>query len=136
MLSITCDNATSNDAMIDELSAVLDNFPGATNHTRCFTHILNLVAKSILQQFDVPKVKRHETVNAATEELLKLAGDIEVEEWSTAFDSVRANSEDDSDNDNVEGWIDERDLMSSEELDALDKALQPVRDTKKTKSVV
>jgi hypothetical protein len=41
--------------MIEHLSTLIENFPGAANQTRCFTHILNLVAKSILRQFDTPK---------------------------------------------------------------------------------
>ncbi|KAF9537612.1 hypothetical protein CPC08DRAFT_613930, partial [Agrocybe pediades] len=52
ILSITCDNASNNDTMIEEMSTLLDHFPGAPNQTRCFTHILNLVAKTIIKQFD------------------------------------------------------------------------------------
>lgn len=110
--------------MIDELATSLDDFSRPANRTRCFTHILNLVVKSILQQFDVPKVKRHEIVDAATEELLELAGDIEGEEWSTTCDLAQAEDEDD---DNIEGWVDERNLMSKEELEDLNKAIQPIR---------
>jgi hypothetical protein len=110
--------------MIDELATSLNDFSGPANRTRCFTHILNLVVKSILQQFDVPKVKRHEIVDAATEELLELAGDIEGEEWSTTCDLAQAEDEDD---DNIEGWVDERNLMSKEELEDLNKAIQPIR---------
>ena len=90
--------------MIDELATLVDNFPGSTNRTRCFTHIINLVVKSILQQFDVPKVKRNEVVDQATEELLKLAGDIEGEEWSTLCDSLWADNDGkgEGEDDNVE----------------------------------
>lgn len=55
LLSITCDNASNNDTMVKHLATLVENFPGAANQTRCFTHILNLVAKSILRQFDVAK---------------------------------------------------------------------------------
>jgi len=48
ILSVTLDNASNNDTMIAELENLLDEFPGAANQTRCFTHILNLVVKSIL----------------------------------------------------------------------------------------
>jgi hypothetical protein len=41
--------------MVEHLATLVENFPGAPNQTRCFTHILNLVAKSILRQFDVAK---------------------------------------------------------------------------------
>jgi hypothetical protein len=57
VLSITCDNASPNDTMIDKLSSMLEDFPGAANWTRCFSHILNLVAKCVMKQFDLPKAK-------------------------------------------------------------------------------
>jgi len=41
--------------MIDHLATLLDNYPGSANWTCCFTHILNLVAKCIMKQFNTPK---------------------------------------------------------------------------------
>ena len=52
--------------MTDELSVLLEEFPGSVNRTHCFTHILNLVAKSILKQFDVPKTKAGEDSDRLT----------------------------------------------------------------------
>jgi hypothetical protein len=43
--------------MIKELADLLKNYPGEAGHTQCFTHIINLVAKSIIRQFDIPKGK-------------------------------------------------------------------------------
>src|SRR6266704_1670635 len=57
ILSITCDNAMANDTMIDYLADTLETFPGSANWTCCFAHILNLVAKCIMQQFDALKNK-------------------------------------------------------------------------------
>ncbi|PPQ85824.1 hypothetical protein CVT25_003349, partial [Psilocybe cyanescens] len=45
ILSITADNASNNDTMIDCLSVILDNFP----------------AKSVIKQFDVPKAKSEQS---------------------------------------------------------------------------
>ena len=53
--------------MIDELSVLLEKFPGAANRMRCFMHILNLVAKSILKQFNLPKAKTGKALSAAME---------------------------------------------------------------------
>ena len=53
ILGITCDNTSNNDTMVKHLSTLVENFPGAANQTQCFNHILNLVAKSILHQFEV-----------------------------------------------------------------------------------
>jgi hypothetical protein len=119
--------------MINELARLVDDFPGPANQTRCFLHILNLVVKSILQQFDVPTSKKTdgdeennelESIDAGRKELLKLAGDIDIEEEMTAG----AGDEDDAiDDDNNEGWVDELEVMTEEELHDLSKSVQPVR---------
>ena len=49
VLSITCDNASANDSMIDEVAITIPKFPGAPNHTRCFNHMIALIAKRIVQ---------------------------------------------------------------------------------------
>ena len=123
VLSITCDNAAPNDTMIDELELVLEDFPGAANRTRCFTHILNLVAKSVMKQFDLPKAKAGEALTAAAQALSTLAGDIETEEAEMRGDMA----EDCDEEDDEDGLADARDDMSPEELEELDETLQPVR---------
>jgi hypothetical protein len=109
--------------MIDELSELLDEFPGSANRTRCFTHIINLVAKSIMKQFDLPKARVGEALDAAAQALATLSSDIEREERSMEGDLVRDEEQDD----NNEGLVDIRQEMSDEEITALDKSLQPVR---------
>src|SRR5277367_5888209 len=109
--------------MIEELANLLD-FPGPANQTRCFLHILNLVVKSIIRQFDLPKSKKMSEVgdeddpmlDAATMELLKLAGDIDLEEEITVSAGDRNDSVKDDDED---GWIDEHDEMTEAELGEL-----------------
>ncbi|KAF8811403.1 hypothetical protein BYT27DRAFT_7089557, partial [Phlegmacium glaucopus] len=90
---------------------------------RCFTHILNLVAKSILKQFDLPKAKAGEALSAAVEALSDLAGDIEIEEASMG----RELAEDDDSDDDEDGLADPRDEMTDDEITELDESLQPVR---------
>ncbi|KAK0467345.1 uncharacterized protein EV420DRAFT_1228573, partial [Desarmillaria tabescens] len=57
ILSITCNNASNNNTMVEALgdSDALPSFNGQASCTHCFAHIVNLVAKSLLQQFDPPK---------------------------------------------------------------------------------
>ncbi|KAG2088934.1 uncharacterized protein F5147DRAFT_561336, partial [Suillus discolor] len=55
MLSLMGDNASSNDMLTTELAKCMDSFGGALSRTRCFLHIVNLIAKSIIKLFDVPK---------------------------------------------------------------------------------
>ena len=82
--------------MIAELANLLDNFPGPANQTRCFAHILNLVVKSVIQQFDLPKSKGGRILDDAVKELLSLAGNIEFEEDELARrDGKEGEDEDD-----------------------------------------
>ena len=114
--------------MIAELANLIDDFPGPANQTCCFTHVLNLVVKSILHQFDLHNSKGGEKSDDGAKELLSLAGKIEVEE----FDSELRDGEDgvageESEDDNFEGWIDERTLMNEEDLNELEQSVEPVR---------
>ncbi|KAG1787712.1 hypothetical protein EV424DRAFT_1276825, partial [Suillus variegatus] len=52
ILVVTCDNAANNTAMLEEMAVILPDFGGTAAHTRCFLHTVNLVAKSLLRQFD------------------------------------------------------------------------------------
>ncbi|KAF9220144.1 hypothetical protein BS17DRAFT_652896, partial [Gyrodon lividus] len=52
ILSITANNATSNDTMTDKLTNLLAHFGGEAGRTRCFLHIINLVVKMLIKLFD------------------------------------------------------------------------------------
>ena len=58
-MGITCDNASANDAMVETLATIMADFPGEANRSRCLAHIVNLVVKIILRQFDVKKKKKN-----------------------------------------------------------------------------
>lgn len=111
--------------MIAELAKLLDLFPGPKNQTRCFTHVLNLIAKSVIRQFDVPKAEQNETLDDRIQQLQVLAADIDLEEESTR-NGVEIGS-DENEEDNVDGWIDERERMSADDVEMLDESVQPVR---------
>jgi hypothetical protein len=111
--------------MVEELADLLDDFPGAANRTWCFTHVLNLVAKSIIKQFDVPKNQVNEVLDDVAKELTALAVDLDVEEQITRENLDEGDDGDEEDN--VDGWTDVREELSEEEREALDKSLQPVR---------
>jgi hypothetical protein len=111
--------------MIAELANLLDDFPGPANQMRCFTHVLNLVVKSVIQQFDLPKTKGDRILDDAAKELLALAGNIEFEEEELMRTDGKEGDE--AEDDNVEGWIDERLHMTEVELEVLDGSVEPVR---------
>jgi hypothetical protein len=110
--------------MIDELVDLLPNFPGSANRCHCFLHIVNLIAKSLLKQFDVPKKSADAALDDAKHELINLTAGIDVEEMVTIADQGAGG--DGEDNNNVEGWVDETALMSAEEMEELCEKVQPV----------
>jgi hypothetical protein len=133
ILSITCDNASNNDKMVEHLATLIEHFPGAANQTRCFTHILNLVAKSILRQFDVKKKTTDDgepmdfddaaTALAALAQELEDAEDIPEPLEDNEIDDENLETGDDDD----DGLGDERKGMSDEEAADLDKNIVPIR---------
>jgi hypothetical protein len=106
--------------MIDALFGLVAAFPGAANRTRCFTHILNLVVKVILGQFDMPKSTGENVLDGTLQALRDLAGNFEMEE--AIMDERDKDNDDEDDN---EG--DPRAWLSVEEQDELDVSVHPVR---------
>jgi hypothetical protein len=108
--------------MIAELAKLVEDFPGEANQIRCFLHVLNLVVKSVIRQFDLPKEKADAILNDAKVELRELAGNLELEEMI----SQQENGTDDDD-DSAEGWVDERREMTEMEVEELDVSVGPLR---------
>ena len=108
--------------MIEELANLLNVFPGKANKMHCFLHILNLIAKSIIKQFDLPKAVSDAFLDKATKELLELAGDLDLEEGQ-----LYNKDKDDEKDDNEDGLVDKHELMSEWERKELDASIQPVR---------
>jgi hypothetical protein len=128
MLSITCDNASANDTMINHLANLIEAFPGSGNRTRCFAHVLNLVAKCIMKQFDLPGKKRgkdgkdsDEEVNFTAIALEALAEEIEDEKES----GEEGGSDSGEENDKVP--FNGREGMTEAEIKKLDENVRPVR---------
>ena len=110
--------------MIRHLGRLIDEFKEQQSQTRCFAHIVNLVAKSIIRQFDVLKAQVAKAFDEATRALMELAGDIDVEEQDVV---ENGDIKDDEYEENMEDWVDERDSMAIEQRVALDESVQPVR---------
>ena len=120
ILGVTSNNASNNDKMIDHLSLLVNNFLDAANQIWCFNHILNLVTKSILCQFNVPK--RDSRMSKDDENLLAgLAQELDNE----------TDNEDEEDltdyNDDDWGNEDGHEGMSRKQVVKLEESLVPVR---------
>lgn len=124
MLSLTCDNASSNDTMVTELGKLPDSFAGSANHTRCFLHIINLVAKHLLRKFDVPEQKNNPS--EAERELHELGKGLDLEELTTRLEE-RGGEGVDEDGDEGD-WLSEmRELEALEDANEdYGESLQPV----------
>lgn len=112
--------------MVKTLKDLLEIFPGDSNRTCCFNHIVNLIAKSVIQQFDIPKAKGNQSFDHVLRELMVLAEDLDQEEVATREGECWS-SEIDSEDDKLDGWVDEREDMSEMEQSELDDNIQPVR---------
>lgn len=125
VLGITCDNALPNDTMIEELPKLIAAFPGAANHTRCFDHVLALVAKRIVRQFDVTSGVDSEAMDEAERELRELAEGIDIEE--EAAQRERDTGDDDRDDDDEGNDDEEMAQLSVADRAELDESTRPIR---------
>ena len=113
--------------MIEHLAVLVDTFPSAANQTRCFVHILNLVVKSILRQFEGLKKEK-----VGADVTMEIDGDNDndddKEEGNSGSNEGGGNECEDVDNDVVdneeeEEWLDE---MSEEELLSVKEKVKPI----------
>lgn len=133
ILGVTCDNASNNDKMIFHLATLVDAFPGSANQTQCFTHILNLVAKSVLRQFEAPaKAKGGNVLDDAAKELAAIFDELEdseAEDRASNFNNASEDNDesDEHEDDDEDGLVDERGVMSKKEVASLEDSVKPFR---------
>ena len=117
--------------MIEELHTLVAEFAGSASHTHCFLHIINLIAKSLIQQFDVKK--KTAEVDSELAEMGK-----ELNEDERLLDEV-VHDDEDEDEGKGEGegerieegltdeWIDETEGLDREERIQLERSIRPVK---------
>jgi hypothetical protein len=79
-----------------------------------------------MHQFDIPDKKKGDVADNATQELHRLAGELECKELLSQS-GIEQQDGDVGSMDNVEGWVDEWDEMDVDDLMALDNDVQPIR---------
>lgn len=122
---MTCDNASPNDVMIDDLPNLVPKFSGVSSHTRCFNHVVALVVVRIVRQFDIPK-DNDDKDTEAEKELRALAKGLDIEDIVTQRE-LEDSDEDDQNDDGTEGWAEERAKLSAADRLEHDDSVRPVR---------
>jgi hypothetical protein len=108
--------------MINHLATLLAAFPGSANRICCFTHILNLVAKCIMKQFDTPRKKKNDDNILADDQ------DEDVADFQVALDELEGELEDDVIGEDGDNWeFNMRIELTEEEIDELEETVKPVR---------
>ena len=102
--------------MIAHLAEKLDAFPGEHNRTCCFAHILNLVAKCVMKQFDTPKKKKKATNGEDVEMALDDLDGLGVESNGDGNDGEEPEEELDGKDDDGEEVPDGHEGMSAAEI--------------------
>ena len=113
--------------MVQELARLTDGLAGLATHTWCFLHVINLVAKSLLCQFDVKRKEGDSMVDLGAEILhemdLEDLADLMIEADEDDLDAADAGDGDDSEN----GLVDEVAELSEHEHRALERDILPVK---------
>ena len=105
--------------MIYDLERLIQEYPGEANRARCFNHVVALVAKRVVRQFDVPSGGDRADMNEAERELRELAEGLDIEEMVAQHEQEMG----DEDDDNVDEWT-EKMIVNDEELE---ESARPVR---------
>ena len=108
--------------MIEELHTLVAEFAGSASHTCCFLHIINLIAKTLIQQFDAKK-----TMTEADSELAEMGKELNEDE--RLLDEVMHDNEDEDERIEEENdkWVDETEGLDMEERIQLERSIRPVK---------
>ncbi|TFY55495.1 hypothetical protein EVJ58_g8214 [Rhodofomes roseus] len=130
MLGVTCDNASSNDVMIEEMEAMILSFRGARARSRCFCHIINLVAKMVLRQFEPPKRNKKKKQSATD---LDEDEDPDLEDWDKELQEMMEDLDFDDEDENaqgadsLDGFYDVRDDLDAASRASMEAEVRPVK---------
>jgi hypothetical protein len=112
--------------MIDEIPNVIETFSGDENQARCFNHIVALVTKSTVHQFDIPKGLANMALDEVERELQELAEGIDIEDKQTQ-DEWEGPDDEGGKGDEHEGWVDEVAHLLVADHAELEENIKPVK---------
>ena len=121
---MTANNTSANDTMVTELADLVAHFGGKSMCMRCFLHVINLVVKTVIKVFNLPK-KEGDKGWEILEHKLKTLEETDLEEYLTQTE-MGADTDRDLEDDNMNEWINELEFLTDEELAELDDYLKPL----------
>jgi hypothetical protein len=127
--------------MVNHLAVLVPAFEGASSCTRCFLHVINLVAKSLIHLFDIKKKDADAALangvvagdETHRDDLYMETDEDEDEATSAENDRDKPEERDNGDSeavsetDNDEGWVNELDRMSAAERRELRESIGPLK---------
>ena len=112
--------------MFEHLGKVLVDFPRAVNQTWCFTHTINLCAKSILKHFDLPKKNDKDALDHAVNALADLADNVD-HDAGRGREKGKSDKEVADDQEYSEVWASVCNNLADDQIQELDLSIQPAR---------
>lgn len=115
--------------MVSEMASLLPGFDGELSRVRCFAHVLNLVAKSLIRQFDAKGDKEEDTAaedEAELAELRALAEDLDAEEAVAQIEIEAEMDEDEQVADDPDDEVDPMGDMTKPERKVFAREVRPV----------
>ncbi len=137
--------------MIELLGKQLDDFKGPAGRSQCFSHIVQLIAKTLLRQFEVPKRKKKASKGKKSKHTEEAEEDEDEEDEDEELyallnkeegdgDDRDADDEDEADGEDLaggvdtgddeadeDGWVDKLAAMSDEDRELFKRKVRPVR---------
>ena len=125
--------------MVESLATIMADFPGEANRSRCLAHIVNLVVKIILRQFDVSRKKKKnkdipfDTTGNGDDEDREMIAEVEdeVEKMERILDKEEKEMDDGDEDDDEDKTTLVRDIETmesamEEEIEEVSKLAKPV----------
>lgn len=129
-LGLTADNGSNNDTMISTLQGLAPGHLSETNRVRCFAHVLSLVAKSLIRQFEARARGDQAAVEEEERELQELVADFDMDELAAqmqSFASLDASDRTPGVDDDPDDEVDPMADLDDEERERFEREVRPMK---------
>ena len=124
ILAVTCDNASNNDVIIKELTEFIPRLEGEVGQMWCFLHVVDLVAMSLIYQFDVHSGSQTE---GNEEQQPKVTDEADIEGTTSDDAADLDESKEDTIANNNDGFVDKVKKLGNSEKELHIHTIRPVK---------